>query len=221
MVDINAVVGQMVNSSSFGGVIYWLGYGILAIGMIALLGIMYYFISFDYKVTVYPIYGSGKDGVFSVQKPKNNRIKWIKKHTAWRKMWPFMNSKDIEPFDAEYIYPGKRIIAFELNNEWIPGRVNIDKTEGQMRAEINPVPYFVRNWQGLQFQKNALEYANPGWWDENKHLVLGIITVAICMVAMLVAIYFTYKYLAPGRADLQAFTSALMNSNTAPAIGPH
>lgn len=221
MVDVNAALTQMVSSNAFGGAIYWLGYGLLAVVMIAVMLLAYYFLSFNYKVWVFPIYGSGKDGVFSVQKPKSNRIKWIKKQTAWRAMWPIFNRKDIEPFDAEFIYPGKRIYAFELNNEWIPGRVNIDKSEGAMRAEINPVPYFVRNWQGLQYKQNAIEYSNPGWWDENKHLVLGIITVAICVVGMLIAIYFTYKYLAPGRADIQAFTSALRSANTVPVIGPH
>lgn len=210
----------MVGSGAFGDAMYWLGYIVLAVIMLAVMGVAYYFLTFTHKVMVFPIYGSGKDGVFSVQKPKSNRIKWIKDQTAWRKMWPLFNNKDIEPFDAEYIYPGKRIYAFELNNEWIPGRVNINKSEDAMRAEINPVPYFVRNWQGLQYKQNALEYANPGWWDENKHMILGVITVAICIVGMLVAIYFTYTYLAPGRADLAAFTNALKNANTVPAIGP-
>lgn len=221
MVDIGAAVGQMVGGSVFASVLYWLGYGLLGIALIAVMLVTYHLLSFSYKVTVYPIYGSGKDGVFSVQKPKKNRVKWIKHQTAWRKMWPLFNRKEIEPFDAEFIYPGKRIIAFELNNEWVPGRVNIDKTEGQMRAEINPVPYFVRNWQNLQYQRNAVEYAAPGWWDENKHFVLAIVTVVICLATMLAAIYFTYKYLAPGRADLAAFTSALKSAGTVPGIGPH
>jgi hypothetical protein len=135
-------------------------------------------------------------------------------------MWPLFNKKDIEPFDAEYIYPGKRIIAFELNNEWIPGRININKDEEHIRAEVNPVPYFTRNWQCLQYKQNAIEYSNPGWWEENKSFILGIVTVAICIAGMLAAIYFTYKYLAPGRADIQAFTAALRSSTTIPAIGP-
>lgn len=221
MVDVNAALSQMVSSGSFGSFVYWLGYGLLCVILMGILGVAYHFITFNYKVMVFPIYGSTRDGIFSVQKPKTNRIKWIKNQTAWRKMWPLFNRKDIEPFDAEFIYPGKRVYAFELNNEWIPGRVNINKNEGEMRAEINPVPYVVRNWQSIQFKQNAVEYANPGWWDENKHLVLGVLTVLICIVGMLVAIYFTYKYLAPGRADLSAFTSALRNANTIPAVGPH
>lgn len=221
MVDISSTITQMIGTSYFGDIIYWLGYALLGIVLLGVFGVAYYFLTFNYKVTVFPIYGSSKDGIFSVQSPKKNRVKWIKKQTAWRKMWPIFNHKDIEPFDAEYIYPGKRIYAFELNNEWIPGRININKTEEVMRAEINPVPYFVRNWQGLQYKQNAIEYSNPGWWDENKHLILGVLTVLICMIAMLIAIYFTYKYLAPGRADIAAFTSALSNMNVAPSIGPH
>ena len=221
MVDISSTLTQMVGSNAFGSVLYWVGYGLLAFLMIAIMLVTYYFMSFNYKVTVYPIYGSGKDGIFSVQKPKTNRVKWIKKQTAWRKMWPLFNNKDIEPFDAEFIYPGRRLIAFELNNEWVPGRVNIDKTENDMRAEINPVPYFVRNWQGLQYQKNAVEYASPNWWDNNKQFILSIITVAICMATMLAAIYFTYKYLAPGRAEWAQLVGAIKSSGTIPGVGPH
>lgn len=221
MVDINAAIAGIVSSGSFGSAIYWLGYGLLSIVTVGILGVAYHFISFNYKVTVFPLYGSGKDGVFSIEKQRSNRVKWIKKKTAWRKMWPLFNREEIEPFDQEYIYPGKRVYAFELNNEWFPGRVNITQDEKKIRAEINPVPYSVRNWQNLQYQRNAVEYSNPGWWDENKHLVLGVLTVLICIVGMLIAIYFTYKYLAPGRADLAAFTSALTNANTAPVIGPH
>ena len=220
MVDISTTVASMVGSGTFGNFIYWLGYGLLSVVLIAFMGCAYYFLSFNYKVMVFPIYGSGKDGVFSVQTPKKNRVKWIKNHSAWRKMWPLFNNQEVEPFDAEFIYPGKRMYAFELNNEWIPGRINVDKSEAKMRAEINPVPYFVRNWQGIQYKQNAMEYANPGWWDENKHLVLGVLTVLICVVGMLIAIYFTYRFLAPGRADLAAFTSALSNANTLPALGP-
>lgn len=221
MVNIDVALTQMMNSGAVGSVFYWLGYGILALALMGVLGIGYYFISFNYKVWVFPIYGSGKDGVFSVQKPKKNRVKWIKHQTAWRKMFPLFNRKEIEPFDTEFIYPGKTIYAFELNNEWVPGRININKTEDSMRAEINPVPYFVRNWQGLQYKQNAVEYSMPGFWEENKQLIMGVLTVAICLAAMLAAIYFTYKYLAPGRADLAAFTSAIKNANTAPVIGPH
>lgn len=221
MVEIGATIAQMVGSNAFGSVLYWVGYALLGIFILLAFGVAYYLLSFNYKVTVYPIYGSGKDGIFSVQRPKTNRVKWIRKQTAWAKLWPLFNRKEIEPFDAEFIYPGKRILAFELNNEWIPGRVNINESEGQLRAEINPVPYFVRNWQGLQYQKNAAEYANPGFWEENKQFILAIATVLICCVTMLVAIYFTYKYLAPGRADLAAFTSALKSAGTVPALGPH
>lgn len=219
--DVNAAILSAVGSQTFSSAIYWLGYGLLGLMIVALFFFIYYMTSFDYTVTVYPMYGSSKDGIFSVQSPKKNKIKFIKKGTAWRKQWPLFNNKEIEPFDAEYIYPGKRIIAFEFNGDWIPGRINIDTSENKMRAEINPVPYFTRNWLCQQYKQNALEYSNPGFWEENKTFILGIITVAICIAGMLAAIYFTYKYLAPGRADIQAWTEALKNVNTVPSIGPH
>ena len=218
--DVNAAIMEAVGSQSFGSAIYWLGYGLLGLFLILAMFTAYYFLSFNIKATVYPLYGSSKDGIFAVQQPKTNKVKWIKHNTAWRKQWPLFNNKDIEPFDAEYIYPGNRIVAFELNKEWIPGRINVKQGESGLRAEINPVSYAMRNWQCLQYKQNAVEYSNPGWWDENKNFILGILTVAICIAGMLAAIYFTYKYLAPGRADIQAFTAALRTAGTIPAIGP-
>jgi len=220
VVDIGAALGGLVNTNAFGSLIYWMGYGLLGLVFVGGLGFVYYLSSFNHKVTVYRMFGSGKDGVFSVTKPVSNRVKWTKNKTAWRKLWPLFNNKDIEPFDAEFIYPGRRVIAFEINNEWVPGRINIKESEDTLRAEINPVPYFVRNWQGLQYQKNAIEYATHSFWEDNKALILGFLTVLVCMIAMLIAIYFTYQYLAPGRADLAAFTDALRNAGNL-QVGPY
>jgi len=83
-------------------------------------------------------------------------------------MYPLFNKKDIEPFDQEFVYPGKQIYVFDLNGAWIPGRININKTEGKLRAEINPVPYYVRNWQSLEHKKNAQEFSEHDFWAENK-----------------------------------------------------
>lgn len=220
MVDVSTAVGQIVNAKAFGTALYWIGYSLLGIILCAVMFIIYHFLSFGYTVTVFPIYGSARDGIFSVQKPVKNRVKWIKNQTAWRKLWPIFNRKNIEPFDAEYIYPGKRIYAFELNNEWIPGRINVRQSENQLRAEINPVPYFVRNWQGLQYRENATEYAQANWWDQNKAFVMTLVTVGVCCVLCLLTVYFTYKYLAPGRADWAMLTSAIKQAGTVPSIGP-
>lgn len=172
----------------------YLGYFLIAFLIIGGLATLWYTLQFTLKVDVFPLYGSGKDGIFSVAKRKKNKVRWIKNRTAWRAMFPLFNKKDIEPFDSEYIYPGNQVYAFDLNGEWTPGRINVDKTENDFRAEINPVPYYVRNWQSLQHKKHAQEFAENNWWADNKSLILGLVVGLACLTLCGVTIWFNFKY---------------------------
>ena len=99
-VDWFPIIGQFV---------YWttiIVSGILILGTFAAL---WYILQFRMSAVVIPMYGSGKDGVFSFGKPKKNRVKWINNKTAWRSFTPFGNKIDREPFDSEYMYPGNKI----------------------------------------------------------------------------------------------------------------
>jgi len=189
--------------------IYWLLWGLLALfigfGFIA----TYYWLTFNIKATVFPLYGSGKDGVFSVGKPKTNRVKATKKGNVWKSLWPIMNSKQREPFDAEFIYPGKKIYVFELNGEWSPGRINIQQTEDQIRAEINPVPYWVRNWADAESRIDEVEFSQQDWWAENKSMVYMLIAVGICCLLCGVTVYLTYEFATQGAGKIDLMTSAI------------
>jgi hypothetical protein len=162
-----------------GKVMYYLGYFLLTAVMISVLFLVYHFIQFNIKAEVFTLYGSGKDGVYSFSKPKNNRVKWVKDKTAWRSMYPMFNKKDIEPFDQEFVYPGKRIKVFDFNGEWIPGRINIEQDEETLRAEISPIPYYVRNWQSLKHKEHAQEFAEHNFWEDNKYFFMVIITAGL------------------------------------------
>jgi len=181
---------------------------------------IYYYITFNIKATVFPLYGSGKDGVFSVGKPKTNRVKSIRKGNVWKSLWPLMNKKQREPFDAEFIYPGKRIYVFELNGEWSPGRINIQQTEDQIRAEINPVPYWVRNWADAESRIDEVEFSQQDWWAENKNMIYMLISVAICCALCGITVYLTYKFAAGGTIKIDSLTSALKGiSGTVAPVG--
>lgn len=206
-------------TSMIGPVLYWVGWGTLYIVVMLAFVALWYYTRFKIKATVYQMYGSGKDGVFSFGAPKTNRVRWINNKTAWKSLFPLMNKKEIEPFDSEYIYPGKRIYVFELNDQWIPGRINITQTESTLRAEINPVPYYVRNWQSLAHRKNAEEFAKQGFWEENKYLFITLGVVAFNLVLCGVVIYFTYKFAAGGRAQMASLTDAIRNIGNIPGAG--
>lgn len=194
-----------------GKLVYWFGIFLLAVIILAVFVAIYYWLKFNIKATVIPLYGSGEDGVFAFGKPKTNRLRWINNRTAWISLFPLFNRKEREPFDSEYIYPGNRIIIFEINNEWVPGRININKSENEIRTEINPVPYYVRNWQSLEHKKNAVEFAKKGFWEENKYLFITLGVTCANLILCGVVIYFSYKFTVGGRADSQAFTNAVNN----------
>lgn len=190
-------------------VVYWLFWILLAgFVVVAVFGI-YYYLSFNIKATVFTLFGSGKDGVFSIGKQKKNRIKITKGGNVWKSLFPLFNKKLREPFDAEYIYPGKRIYVFDLNGEWFPGRVNIHQTEQQIRAEINPIPYWVRNWADAESRIDESEFSQMNWWSENKMFVYMLISIGICCLLCGATIYFTYKFAVGGTEKINIMTQAI------------
>ena len=199
-------------------VLFWVGYGLIGLLVLGVLVVIYYLLSFNVKANTWNLYGSGKDGVFSVSKQKWNRLKWINKKTAWRPLFPLFNKMELEPFDSEYVYPGKQVYAFVLNDKWMPGRINIDNTEETIRCEVNPVPYYVRNWQSLQHKKNAKEFAEHNFWEDNKYFFMVIVTAVLCLVMVGVTVYFTYKFATGGNAAMSNLANALRGFNTIPSI---
>lgn len=199
---------------------YYVWWGMMSLLLLIVMLVVFIFVTFNIKATVFPLYGSGKDGIFSVQRKRWNRLRWNKAKTAWRPLLPLFNKKEVEPFDSEYIYPGNQIYAFDLNGNWTPGRINVDKDEEEMRSEISPVPYFIRNWQSLEHKKNAVEYSQHTFWDDNKTLVVALICSIALLASALIFIYFTYKFAAGGRADIGALTEAINRFSNIPGQAP-
>ena len=74
-----------------GQAMYWILLILMVIFLIMVFVAIYFYISHDIKATVFPLYGSGKDGIFSIGKPKTNRIKKIKKGNIWKSLFPLFN----------------------------------------------------------------------------------------------------------------------------------
>ncbi len=195
--------------SSLGVIMYYVGIFFLALIILAGFAAMMYVLKFKIKATVVPMYGSGKDGVFSVGKPKRNRVRWVNHRTAWRSLFPLFNKKEREPFDTEFVYPGNQIYVYELNDEWVPGRINIEQTEQELRAEINPVPYYVRNWQSLTYRKHELEFAKLDFWTENKQLFVTLGVIAFCCILCGAVIYFTFEFAGGAKTSMDAMSKAI------------
>lgn len=217
-----SLLADTLGTMNWGGlgadIVFWIGWGFVGLLVLAGMLAIYYLMSFNMKVSTWEMYGSGKDGVFSFGKKKWNRVKWINKKTAWRPMLPLLNKVELEPFDSEYIYPGKQMYAFILNDKWVPGRININKTESELRIEINPVPYYVRNWQSLQHKKNAKEFAEHNFWEDNKYFFMVIVTAFLCLIMVGITVYFTYQFATGGAGSMDNLANAMRGFNTIPSI---
>jgi hypothetical protein len=220
MVDPTDTFAQMVPNVNAGQIWMYVGIAIIFFLIIIVGAIMWYYMSFKMTIHIFPI-RSGGNSQLSVGRRTTNKIKWIRGHTTWRAQWPLMNRKNREPFSARYIYPGNEIYAFEIDGEWIPAelKVNGDKKVG-FTAHIDPVPYFVRNWQATEFKNNAEEYAKHDWWTDNKAWVYSAIMFGICAGMLVATTYLIGKYWMPVKADVATIASAAQTIGTAP-IGPH
>jgi hypothetical protein len=255
-----------INFGSIGfSLMYWIKWGAITTVMMAVMGAVFYYLQYPIKAIVFPLYGSGRDNNFSVQKSKWNRLRWNKQRTAWKPMLPLFNKKEIEPFDQEFQYPGRVVYAFELNDTWIPGRCNVDvissgetkdgqpisdkekeqieaeiqrylkktkrfklipgkisinKTEDKIRAEINSVPYSVRAWQSLQHKRNAIEYAEHDFWNDNKTLIIAFMCALAIIGAGLIFVYLTYKMAGPSSLDMNNLAEAIRGMGNIPGNAP-
>ena len=221
-IDIAGQLGlSAINwSGILANTLYWVGYIVVGIFIIGFFIALSMILSYNIKVTVLPLCGSGKEGVYSVGKEKKNRFKKIRGGTSWKALFPLFNRKEIEPFDDDSIYPGKKTYAFELNGELIPGRVNISNEGGKIKGDLSPVPYYVRNWQSLQHKKNNLEYAEHDWWTDNKVMVVTLVAVALCCAMAVVTVYLSYKFAAGGGEKISALTEAIKNFGVSSGVGP-
>lgn len=211
-------IGLTFNWAAIAGqVMYWIGYVLLIAVIIGIFYAFYYLMSFRIKAEVIPLFGGATPESVSVGKPKVNRVKWVKHKTAWKPLWPLINKKEIEPFEERHIYPGNKIYVFEKGDIWLPGELHIDsETIG-----IKPVPHYIRNWQSLQHKKNAIEFAQHTFWEDNKYFIMGVVTVAICCVAALATVWLTYKFAGVGTSQISGLTQALKDfGGTISGVGP-
>ena len=198
---------------------YWLTYIVVAILLGAFFTVLSIILSYKIKVDVYRLCGSGKDGMYSIGKRTTNRLKKVDGGRAWKALWPLFNRKKISPFDSDYIYSGNRVYAFILNDEWIPGRINVNQDKNKLSVELITVPNHIRDWQSLQHKKNNLEFAEHNWWADNKLIVCTIIAVAVCCAMAVVTVWLSYKFAAGGKEAAASLTEAIKNIGIIQGIG--
>lgn len=185
--------------------IYYLGLGLFALAFLVIAFFVLYMTSYKYKITYWEVVGNASKGL-TVDQPRKNRARWNKDKTAWQLMYPLFRGKEVEPFNAEHIYPGKSCYAFKFGEALVPAKISVsDKEEGI----ITPIPYHIRNWQKLELKQNELEFAKTGFWENNKAFFMTIICVALCVGLAGVTVYYTYQFATGGRDSMNALTQAI------------
>ena len=222
-VDLSGVFSGV--GSTYAQILYWAGYALLGIIILGIGWVVYYFMSFKYKMTVIPLFGSGEPGGFAAGKHWTQKVKWNKTKTAWKMLWPLMNRKEHEPFGPEHIYPGNQIYAFRLGEKYIPASLNITRTENQeLKTEINPVPHYIRNWEASEYKKNQEEFVKHNFWEQNKAYIIMLVTVGACLVLTALTVWWTFKY-AGGQAagvksSYESWINAAKSFGSIPGIAP-
>ena len=198
--------------------VQWIFYGII---LLAIMFVLYAFVLHSIRVTIFPLYGGMEDLTYSVGKKTWNRFRWNKTKTAWIALFPLFNRTEIQPFKPNYMYAGKNIFAFKLGETLVPASLEITTNEkSELTGKINPVPYYIRNWQSLTHKKNAQEFAERDWWSDNKTLISCLVAGLGILAAAIIVVYLTYKLAGGGRADIQALTQAFREWGTIPGKGP-
>ena len=196
---------------SASAILLWSGYILLGGICIVAAILISYLNSFNYKIRYWTMIGeigeSGSSEGLTIDKLKTNRAKWNKEKSSWILMKPFLANKTIHPFDARDIYAGNTVYAFKMHEDYIPARImynNVLKT-----ISINPIPFYIKNWQQIELKQNEVEFAKSGWWEQNKFYLMTIITVGACLALAAITIYLTFRFAAPAKESIQGLTNVI------------
>lgn len=154
-------------------------------------------------MTYWEVYGNGQDG-YSVDKPKKIRLRFSKDRTSWQMP---MKKKVIEPFDSKYMYPGNNVYAFKYGDNYLPARMNFNETN----KNIEPVPYYVKNWHLIELKQNEIEFAKKDFWTQNKTMIVTLCVALGCLGLCAVTVYYCLKTASGTAAELQGVKSSLSN----------
>ena len=104
--------------------------------------------------------------------------------------------------------------------KWVKGEINVNLTENQVRAKINPVPFYVRNWQSLTYRKHELEFAKQDFWSQNKYLFITLGVCACVCALVLGTVYFTFKFAGGAKQSMDMLSQAIQGMQNIPGIAP-
>ena len=191
--------------------LYWGGYLLFAVIMGVGCWGFFYYNQFKIKMTYWPIFGNGKDS-YTIDKPKKMRFKLNKSRTAWQL---FGKKRTIEPFNAKYIYPGNNVYAFKYGDNFLPVKMNFGSMqEGDGKSSIEPVPYYVKNWQLQELKQNEIEFSKKDFWSENKTLIVIMVVGIGCLGLCAITVYYCLRTASGSADNIVTLTNAVRTLST-------
>jgi len=143
---------------------------------------------------------------YTITKLRSNLMKWNKTKTKWVFLFPlFFKKKKMTPFSSEFIYPGRTVYGFKLDESYLPVKVHLSNLEGQVFS----VPPDVKEWQTASLLENAKDFAKGGFWEKNKNYIVMMLTVACCCALCGLTVWYSLKATSSAKEGADILTKAI------------
>lgn len=178
---------------------------------VACIAVLFYWLWHPIKMRYWDVYGTGDPAnPFTIGRPRFTKFRRSK--GAWVAIWPpFIRKNRVEPFDEKHFYSGNYVYAIKYKSAYVPISIGISTEAQGVSGTLNLVPQFMRNWQSIMHRENHADYDKESWWESNKILIFGVITVLVCLLACLVTVYLSYKFSTPSIEALKYAASVFEN----------
>ena len=158
-------------TGNIGGIIVkTLIYLVVMIGVGIFFGILYLFLFFRKKVTVFHVTGSG--GKVDKLTLAKKSWDWVKENKDGSWTWLLRGFKREEKFPDKAVYPGNTVIAFRVGRIYFPGRVDLSDLTDFL---VTPIPYDMRKKMELEYQQIDIDLQKQDWWSQGgKQMVIAL-----------------------------------------------
>lgn len=220
MAELTSVLNQLgISTGGFvGQITSVLFYVVVALGVAGCAYAVAYFSAFPIKVVEFVLAGSGKKTKdMHIVNIKSNRAKWNRKKTAWQFMFPLFSKKEHPPWPDELQY-NKKILAYKIGDQYIPAKADVMGHSGLL--EVTPAPAHIKEWQIMERKINASEFAEQGFWAENKVHIITILAVAFCCALGALTVWLTYRFAAGESVAIKDLAESIRSLGAIPGVGP-
>ena len=187
-------IGQIIVKT-----VWWCIIGIIAL---AIIFVLYLFISYRYKIRIFKCLGDGKGGLW-VHKTGFDYAR-VLKDGRWKLLF---RNKKIDPFKDREIY-SKRCFAFELHGHIVPGDVLVED------MKLQPTDFNLKRKSELELQQLEQDFAKMDGWEANKIFIYTLIGITLVILLAGFVLWLAFKKTDAIVPALDNFGSILRNAGS-------